>query len=243
MGGTTAHIIGGRLVCARPFPKAKTLNGWIALGLLASLSLGALILTGRLPRALWQVAAAAIMLAMTGYALQGRPAVPASPAKAIAAEAATADALIAMRADMDQRLTGATRWLVTADAFARTGDYHASAGYLQAGLRQNPNSPDLWSALGVQLMLASEGKMSAPAQLAFDKARALAPKYPAPDYFEGLSALFDGDVQTAIASWERALGNAPKDAKWVSRLESQLAALRALPTANVPLPVKKDVTR
>lgn len=219
------------------------MSGWIALGVLASLSLVGLILAGRLPRALWQVAAAAIVLAMAGYALQGRPAIPASPAKPVEAKEVTADALIAMRADMDQRFTGATRWLVTADAFARSGGYRASAGYIQAGLRQNPNNPDLWSALGVQLMLVSEGKMSDPAQLAFDKARALAPKYPAPDYFEGLSALFDGDVGTAISKWELALTNAPKDAKWVPRLESQLAALRKLLAQSAQQPKNEALKR
>ncbi|MEP7350154.1 MAG: cytochrome c biogenesis factor [Sphingorhabdus sp.] len=218
------------------------MSGWIALGLLAVLSLGGLILMGRLPRAIWQLSAAAIMLAMTGYALQGRPAVPSSPAMPVAAKADAAIALIEMRADMDQPFSAAKRWLVTADAFARTGDFRLSAGYIQAGLRQNPNNPDLWSALGLQLMLASDGKMSAPAQLAFDKARALAPEYPAPDYFEGLASLFDGDLAATIAKWELALGHAPEKAKWAPRLESQLAALRGLQSGAVPPRDNVDTT-
>ncbi len=57
------------------------MNGWVSLGLLAVLSLGVLLAIGRFKGGLWQVAAAAILLGMTGYALQGRPAVPASLAK------------------------------------------------------------------------------------------------------------------------------------------------------------------
>ncbi len=216
------------------------MSGWVALILLALFSLCGLIVIGRLPRPMWQVAAAAIILAMSGYALQGRPAIPSASANPVEAKADAALALIAMRAAMDQRFSAAKRWLVTADAFARTGGYRASAGYIQAGLRQNPNNPDLWSALGVQLMLTSEGQMSPPAQLAFDKARALAPKYPAPDYFEGLSALFNGDVATAIAKWELALGNAPEDAEWAPRLESQLAALRALQSGDTAEDERQD---
>ena len=135
------------------------MSGWVALILLALFSLCGLIVIGRLPRPMWQVAAAAIILAMSGYALQGRPAIPSASANPVEAKADAALALIDMRAAMDQRFSAAKRWLVTADAFARTGGYRASAGYIQAGLRQNPNNPDLWSALGVQLMLTSEGQM------------------------------------------------------------------------------------
>lgn len=203
------------------------MNGWLILGLLAALSLAGLILFGR-SKALWQVAAAALLLGMTGYALQGRPGTPSSPAKSLAAKEDAAEQLIAMRADMDQNFGAAKTFLVTADAFAKQGDYTLSASYIQAGLRKNPQNPDLWSALGLQLMLASKGQMSAPAQLAFDKARAIRPNYPAPYYFAGISRLFGGDIDGAILLWERALSFATPQAKWRPKLESQLAGAKAL---------------
>lgn len=204
------------------------MTGWIALALLAAFSLAGIILLGRLGKGYWQLAAAAILLGVTGYALQGRPSVASSPAKPRAAKEDAAVQLVAMRADMDQSFGGAKRWLVTADSFANQGDYTLSASYIQAGLKQNPKDPDLWSALGLQLMLASNGEMSLPAQLAFDKARAIRPNYPSPYYFAGLSRLFRGDVSGAILFWEKTLSLATPNAKWKSRLESQLAGAKAL---------------
>ncbi|HEV7233216.1 MAG TPA: tetratricopeptide repeat protein [Sphingorhabdus sp.] len=204
------------------------MSGWVALGLLAVASLAALVLIGRLQKSYWQVAAAAVLLGMTGYALQGRPSLQSAPAKSIAAKEDAAVQLVDIRADMDQSFGGAKRWLVTADAFAKQGDYKLSVSYIQAGLKQNPEDPELWSALGLQLMLASNGEMSPPAQLAFDKARAIRPNYPQPYYFGGLARLFGGDVGGAILFWEKTLSLATPNAKWKPRLESQLAGAKAL---------------
>ncbi len=209
-------------------PETESVSGWLILGGLALASLGAMIFLGKLSRGLWQVAAAAIVLGMTGYALQGRPALPASPAKPIEAENQAADALLTMRAEMDQSFGVARRYVITADSFARSGDYKASAAFIQMGLREHPRDADLWTALGVQLMLASEGRMSPPARLAFDKARANWPQHPGPDYYQGLSDLFAGNVPSAISYWETALAKGTPKGKWRPRLESQLASLRQL---------------
>lgn len=204
------------------------MNGWVALGILALLSLAILVWNVRAAKGLWQIAAAVVLLGMTGYALQGRPSTPSSPAKAMAASEVAATQLVEIRADMDQSFGGAKRWLVTADSFAKQGDYPLSASYIQSGLRQDPNNPDLWSALGLQLMLASEGQMSPPAQLAFDKARTIRPNYPAPYYFAGLARLFAGDLEGAILLWEKTVSLATPQAKWKARIESQLQAAKAL---------------
>lgn len=214
------------------------MSGWVALAFLAFASLAIIGWFVRKSKGLWQVAAATLLLGMTGYALQGRPALPSSPAKSLSAKEDAAVQLVEMRADMDQSFGSAKRWLITADSFAKQGDYKLSASYIQAGLRQNPQDPDLWSALGLQLMLASDGQMSPPAQLAFDKAREIRPNYPAPYYFAGLARLFGGDLNGAILLWEKTLSLATPKAKWKPRLESQLQAAKALQAqaANVTPP-------
>lgn len=204
------------------------MNGWIALGLLSILTLLVLVLCVRSSKGLWQAAAATVLLGMTGYALQGRPSLPPAPAQPLEASAAGATQLVEIRADMDQSFGSAKRWLVTADSFAKQGDYPLSASYIQSGLRADPQNADLWSALGLQLMLASEGQMSPPAQLAFDKARAIRPKYPAPYYFAGLARLFAGNLDGAIVLWEKTISLATPNAKWKPRIESQLQAAKAL---------------
>lgn len=204
------------------------MNGWVALGLLSVISLVVLIWLVRSSKGLWQIAAAAILLGMTGYALQGRPYTPTSIAKPLMASEVTAVQLVDIRADMDQSFGSAKRWLVTADSFAKQGDYPLAASYIQSGLKSDPENPDLWSALGLQLMLASEGQMSPPAQLAFDKARAIRPNYPAPYYFAGLARLFAGDLDGAILLWEKTVSLATPKAKWKAQIESQLAAAKTL---------------
>ena len=107
------------------------MNGWVALGILSVISLVVLVWFVRSSKGLWQIAAAAILLGMTGYALQGRPYTPPSPAKPLAASEVTAVQLVDIRADMDQSFGSAKRWLVTADSFAKQGDYPLAAAYIQ----------------------------------------------------------------------------------------------------------------
>ena len=208
--------------------------GWIIMigtGLVSALAILAFA-KGR--RQLWQPVAATVVLAMAGYAWQGRPDLSSSAAQPIAAERGAADALLKMRSDMDQNFGVAKMWLVTADGFARDGSYSAAAGYIQAGLREHPDNPDLWSALGLVLMLASDGEMTPPAKLAFDKARTLAPNLPAPDYFEGLAALFDRKPDITISKWNMVLERATPKAKWRPAVESQLAGLESLLAGAAP---------
>ncbi len=204
------------------------MNGWVILALLSLASLGAVIAIGRLPRVMWQVAGAAILLGMSGYALQGRPSLTSSPAKPLDTQRDPGQALILMRADMDQSFGVAKRWLVTADSFSRIGDHRLAAAYIQSGLREHPRNADLWSALGVQLMLASDGRMSAPAKLAFDRAAQFNPRHPAPLYFGGMADLFMGDVTGATQKWQTALGYATPKAKWRPQLERQIERLAQL---------------
>ncbi len=200
----------------------KAVTGWVLLIILTVAIFTGLLKLARLPRKTWEPLAAILVLGMAGYALQGRPDLLDAPAKQTADKGREAAALIEMRAVMDQNYGGAKKWLIPADGFARKGNYQLSAIFLKSGLRENPADADLWSALGVQLMLASEGKMSAPAQFAFDRARALQPLRPAPDYFAGLAALFEGRVVDALKLWQGLLDRAPASARWRPKLQAQV---------------------
>ena len=204
------------------------MTGWIILIVLAIAVFGSLLWSAKLPRKLWEPLAAALVLGLAGYAWQGRPSLPDVPAKPSADKGEEAAALIDMRHDMDQNYGAAKFWLITADSFARSGDYQLSATYIKSGLHQNPNDANLWSALGVQLMLASDGRMSAPAKFAFDRARKLQPNQPAPDYFEGLAALFDGRVVEALKLWRGLLDRAQESDRWKPRLQAQVDSVMTM---------------
>jgi cytochrome c-type biogenesis protein CcmH/NrfG len=202
--------------------------GWIVMIAFGLATFVALTYFGKLPRGIWEAAAAAIVLAAAGYAWQGSPGLAGSPAKQLTDKGSTAEALIQTRSEMDQTFSNARPYLILSDAYARDGDYQFAASYIRSGIRKHPQNADLWAGLGLQLMLAGEGQMSPPAKFAFDRAKKLAPRQPAPDYFEGLAALFEGRIDVAIGLWQGLLDTAPKEAKWKGRLESQVADLKKL---------------
>jgi cytochrome c-type biogenesis protein CcmH len=202
--------------------------GWVILIALSVSVFVTLIAFAKLPRKTWEPLAAALVLGMAGYAWQGQPGLASAPATEQKEKGESAAALIAMRAEMDANFSQAKPYLVTSDAFAREGNYRFAALYIQSGLRKYPKNAELWAGLGLQLMLASEGTMSAPAQFAFDRARELNPRLPTPGYFEGLSALFEGRMVDTLKSWRAVLANAPETAEWKPKLERQMKAVEEM---------------
>lgn len=204
------------------------MSGWIIAIALAAVIFAALLYVGKLPRESWTAIAAALVLGLAGYAMQGRPDLPAAPAAISTAQNENVKNLIEMRALMNANLSRARPYLILSDAYARDGDFQLGAAYINSGIRKNPKNAELWSGLAVQLLLAGEGQMSPPARYAFDKARSLSPKHPVPDYFDGLTALYDGRIDETIQLWQGILDRADDDAPYRKRLSAQLAALKKL---------------
>jgi cytochrome c-type biogenesis protein CcmH len=214
--------------------------GWLPAILLASTVFGGLLLLLPRRKQLWPVVAAAVVLGLAGYAWQGAPEQPASPAQPIPAKLKAADALLQMRADMDTGYGIGKQWLITADSYARSGKYDYSAAFIQSGLRQYPKNGDLWAGLGVVLLLAGDGQMSPPAKMAFANARKFGPRNPAPDYFAGLVELFEGRPAKTVEIWQRIVDSAPDKAIWRRKLESQLIGLKTMLQSVQPTDVNKD---
>lgn len=195
---------------------------------LALMVMAALLFVIPARKQLWPIVAAACVLGMAGYAWQGAPDQPASPAQPIAEQRKAAETLLQMRANMDANYGIGKQWLITADSFARSGRYSYSAAFIQAGLREHPKNGDLWAGLGVVLLLAGDGQMSPPAKMAFTNARKFAPLNRAPDYFEGLVGLFEGDPAKTLILWQKLLDEAPENALWRPKLESELSGLKTI---------------
>jgi cytochrome c-type biogenesis protein CcmH len=214
--------------CAQPFWEGFMMGGWIVMILLAALTFAGLLYFASNRKQLWTAIAATIVLALAGYTVQGKPSLADAPAQTAKKGNRSFEALIAMRGDMDYKFAKSKQWLTMSDSFARNGNFRMSAALLQSGLRKNPNNGDLWAGLGLNMMLAGDGNMSPAASYAFAKTRALSPEHPAPDYFEGLHALFNGDVNKTMNLWESLLERAPKNAKWRPKLESQIDGVRRI---------------
>jgi cytochrome c-type biogenesis protein CcmH/NrfG len=200
--------------------------GWlIVLGLVAVTG-AALWKWGRLPRSAFEPLAAALLLGLAGYALQGSPTKPGSPV-APRAEAARFDETQAeTRAKMGgQRFGSAAQWLVAADGAMRAGVPQAAVTYIRSGLKEHPRDPDLWVGLGNALIVHNGGQVSPAATFAFQKAAEIAPQHPGPPFFMGLAFAQSGQFDQARAIWTELLGRAPADAPWRADLEARLAQL------------------
>lgn len=201
--------------------------GWIALVLLAGAAFGALALM-RVPRLLWSLLGAALMLGAVGYAWQGRPTLPGRPTASDTQTLLADPALIELRTQMFGRFGAEGAYLVAADALARSGSGRFEVQAILGGIRTNSKSAQLWTALGDALARHDGGRLTAPAQFAFDQARRLDPRHPGPLFFLGLAQIRSDDFAAAETSWRRALALTHPDAGYRPVIAERLLLLERL---------------
>lgn len=200
--------------------------GWLAL---AAAGLGAaagLWMLG-LSRRLWSLCGAVLMLGATGYALQGRPALPAHPVVADAVPIAVEPGLIAFR----QAIFAASREdelaLATADDRLREGAAGAAAAGLAVDVAERPRDAVLWSQYGYVLAL-HDGSVSPSARFAFGRALALTPRAPGPPFFLGMAYANAGDFTAARLAWVEALRLTPANAPYRGDIVARISAIDQL---------------
>mgnify|MGYP003578244623 CR=1 FL=1 len=173
-----------------------------------------------------QFLAAALLLALAGYAWQGRPGLEGTPKPPPERQEVPETAFGETREDMLGRFDRAWYWLNMSEGFARRGDTQGAAKVISAGLRDSPDDPDLWAGLGSALVTHAGGMMTPAAQLAFNRAQALAPEHPAPRFYYGLALAQGGQFDEAERTWRSLLEQAPPDAEYRRILEDQLQGLQ-----------------
>jgi len=199
---------------------------WLILLVLALAAFGAIWRFSRLDSAGLQLLAAALLLALAGYAWQGRPGFAGSPKAAPETEPVPDSAFAQMRQDMLGRFDTADRWLTIAEVFQRRGDTRGGAGLIRSALREHPRNATLWIGYGNALVMHAGGMITPAAQLAFERAAGLAPEHPAPRFFFGLALAQSGRLDEAERVWRELLARAPPDARWRAGVEAQLQQLQ-----------------
>ena len=202
--------------------------GLLILLALASIVTLGLLLFGRVRGAALQLTVAALMIGAAGYAIQGRPSLPGSPtaAEGRAAPLQLTDARQAMLGQFNQ----AGRWLLMADSLSSRGKTGDAVGIIRAGLKQQPRDVGLWVGLGNALVDHS-GMLTPAAEFAYERARQLAPRHPAPLFFRGLALARSGERERPLALWRQALALTPAGTTYRPMIEGGIAVLegRAAP--------------
>jgi cytochrome c-type biogenesis protein CcmH/NrfG len=196
--------------------------GFVWLLLLLTATAGILWFAGKLRGAALQVTLAALMLGAASYALQGRPDLAGSPRKGGANRPAMP--LTEARQAMLGMFTASERYLLIADSFARRGNTNEELGAIRAGLKANPDSLSLH--IGLANALVDHAQMMTPAaELAYDRAQEMAPRHPAPFFFEGLARARSGDLEEGLRLFRAALALTPPGTSYRPMIEQGVAML------------------
>lgn len=199
--------------------------GWLLIVLMAALVFVALWRFGRFDKAALQFLGAALLVACAGYAWQGRPDLEGKPVPPPAREKLPESTFAEVRGDMLGEFDVAARWLTIADSYHRKGDTVNAAGVINAAIREHPNNADLWVGLGNALVIHADGLMTPAAELAFQRAAAIAPDHPGPKFFYGLALAQGGKFDEAETIWRNILATSPPDVSWRPMIEERLTML------------------
>lgn len=205
------------------------MTGWIIAAGIGAFLLVALVALGRIPRATWEITAAALLLGLAGYAWQGNPGLPGAPKQAETDKAGQFDEQLAeQRRGMAERYGPAGQWLMLSDGLGRQGKTKESANVLLAGLKQSPDDANLWLGLGNALVAHADGVVSPSADFAYRRAMAIDPEAPAAPYFYGLALARGGQLQAARELWAPLAARAPGGSKIKAELELNIARIDAM---------------
>lgn len=201
------------------------MNGWVILALLAAVLGAGLWVAIRPARTVSELIAAALLVALAGYAWQGSPLVPGRPTGPKDNRPAPSNLFADERGRWLEQVGVDAQALDAADGLIRSGDPAYAAGILRAAIEHRPRSATLWIGLGNAIAQYADGLVTPPSRYAFQHASQLAPDSPAPGYFLGLTLAQSGDLDGAEQAWRGLLASAPKDAPWRAEVDQKLAAI------------------
>jgi len=199
------------------------MTGWIYAIALGVISFAVMAWLFKLPRQGWAATGAALLFGVAGYDLQGSPAQPGAPRESTEEQSAKA----APGPPTKDKELVQDKFLITANAFMRHGQYADAAGVLRAGAQKEPNNPEIWLAMANALVQHGEGNLSPAAIYAFNRATQIDPRNPAPPFFLGLALAQSGRLSEGRNVWADLLARSPADAPWRADLAARLADLDA----------------
>lgn len=184
------------------------------------------------PRKGWEAIGAALVVGLAGFALQASPGQPGAPKDAVRGKDDGGAMLVTERQALAQLVSPSTaqpdRWLLTADAMTRNGNYSDAATMLLGGVEENPRNTEAWVALGNNLVAHADGVLTPAALHAFRKGAEADPASPLPSYFLGLALVRGGQFAEGRALWADLLARSPAGAPWREGLAAMVTRLDAM---------------
>lgn len=201
--------------------------GWAILLILIALIVVGLIILGRMPRTLWELVGATLLLGGAGYAWQGHPSFrgdqrdPQQNAPRFEEEEAR------LRRSFGEYGETA-HWLTISDGLARQGNSKAAANVLLSGIKANPDDPALWVGLGNAMVAHGGGILSPAADYSYRQAMKVAPQSAAAPYFYGLALAKSGRYEAAREVWNALAGQLDERTPLFDMLKADLAQLNRI---------------
>ena len=165
--------------------------GWAMMILFAALVLVVLWLVAKVGKQGLELAGAALLLAIAGYAWWGSPGLAGAPAAARDTRVREMSAEDIRKMEKDQFSSDGNVLMLT-DAMIRAGATRQAVGMFGDAVASDPKNADLWVGMGNALVIHGGGMMNPAAEFAFDKAAQIAPNHPGPPFFMGLALAFFG---------------------------------------------------
>ena len=186
------------------------MSGWIIAIALTVAALAALLWLGKAPRKSWEAIAAALVFGLAGFAYQARPDLAGAPKSPEEAQGKVGAGLVTVR----QQLSGEgaianNRWIITADALTRQGQFSDAAGFLLGAIEENPRDSGAWVALGTNLIGHADGALTPAALYAYQQAAEADPNAAGPPFFMGMALIQNGRPEQGRAIWAELLARAP----------------------------------
>ncbi|HKT85485.1 MAG TPA: tetratricopeptide repeat protein [Novosphingobium sp.] len=201
---------------------------WALVVLLAIAAFIIIAFVLKAPKGGREAIAAALVLGIAGYAVQGSPGLSGAPKPPAEEISRNASAMVDARGKVsDSSLPPSDRWVVIADGLARNGRYADAAEVLRGAVEANPGNSEAWLAMGNALAAHADGTLTPAALYAFRRAALTDPEAPGPPFFLGLAFAQSGRYAEARKLWADLLARAPKDAPWRAPLADQLSKLDA----------------
>ena len=209
--------------------------GWVFMAAFALLAGAGLFWFVRRDTGAMQFLGAALLLALAGYAWQGHPNMAGSPKARPEHEQVRDNDFQTLHPDLLGRFDNDWAWTNLADGMQRNGDTEGAAEVLQNAVRRHPRDADLWVAYGYALVVHGGNLMGPAAQLAFQRAAAIAPNHPGPRFFYGLALAQGGNYDEAERVWRALLPTVPADSQYRTIITQRLQAIaQARATGELP---------